>query len=135
MQEIKLFENEIGQLLRELPNVKREALERAGREALQAVRTRIGGRGKVQRWQELHMGSRGGYAAVRAVAGQYDAHGYAVGYVTNAIESGHRSGGRNGSDRRVPGKEMYKRTQGDAEALAAKSAKEIEDAMEKIAGE
>ena len=52
-----------------LPNVlkraRRDALDQAGQKSLSAVRGRIGGRGKVQGWQENHLGSGWGYAAAR----------------------------------------------------------------------
>lgn len=88
-------------LLKQFPAKKREMLERLSPKMLQAVRTEIGGAGKVAGWQAPHMGSKGGYVAVRAKADTYQAtksgRRYAVGYVTNAIEGGHRHGGRRGS--------------------------------------
>ena len=51
--------------------------------------------------KSMQMGSKGGYVAVRAKADTYQTtksgRRYAVGYVTNAIEGGHRHGGRRGS--------------------------------------
>ena len=50
-----------------------------------------------------HMGSGGGYVAVRPKAETYQTtksgKRYAVGYITNAIESGHRHGGPRGGER------------------------------------
>lgn len=90
-------------LLKQFPAKKREMLERLGPKMLQAVRAEIGGEGKVAGWQAPHMGSKGGYVAVRAKADTYQAtksgRRYAVGYVTNAIEGGHRHGGRRGSSK------------------------------------
>lgn len=141
MQEVKLFGEKLERVLREIPAIRREVLERAGEDALAAVRGRIGGTGRVQRWQAVHMGSGGGYAAVRARAREYDEHGTAVGYVTNALESGHKVWPPLGSPRsnpnrwrrdRVPGKRMYDRTQGDLEVIARRAAQEIEAELEKI---
>ncbi len=81
-------------LLKEFPAKRREFLERMGQQLLADVRREIGGEGKVAGWQEKHMGSRGGYVAIRAAAKTYQTtmggKRYAVGYVTNAIENGHR---------------------------------------------
>lgn len=141
MQELDIFAQSLGQVLEELPEIRRSALEEAGQEMLQAVRGRIGGTGRVQRWQAVHMGSGGGYAAVRARAREYDEHGTAVGYVTNALESGHKvrePSGRAARYRprkrmdRVPGKHMYAESRGDLETAAARTARKIEAEMEKI---
>lgn len=121
-----------------LPNVlkraRRDALDQAGQKSLSAVRGRIGGRGKVQGWQENHLGSGWGYAAARPRAGQYvsarQGGRYAVGYVTNAIENGHFARQSARPDRRaerlsgvsaVRGKYMYQNSAGDA-ARAAQEA-------------
>ena len=52
-------------LVRQFPDTKRALLERLAPQMLQAVRRAVGGSGKVAGWQEPHMGSGGGYAAVR----------------------------------------------------------------------
>lgn len=83
------------ELLKTFPAAKAELLGRLGRELLEEIRRRIGGRGTVQGWQEQYQGSKNGYAAVRPRAKTYQAtrkksDAYAVGYVTNAIENGHR---------------------------------------------
>lgn len=76
-------------LLRELPEMRGRMFEEIGRAVLGQVRQNIGGAGKVQGWQGSFVGSKGGYAAVRAKAKTYDGK-YAVGYITNAIENGHK---------------------------------------------
>ena len=85
-------------LLKRFPDGKQKALESIGRDLLLNVRDEIGGSGKVAGWQEPHMGSGGGYVAVRAKAKTYqttkNGKRYAVGYVTNSIEGGHRTGGQ-----------------------------------------
>ena len=53
------------------------------------VRRRIGGQGYVANVQDQYVGSGGGYAAVRAKAKTY-LHGDAAGYITNALENGHK---------------------------------------------
>ena len=81
-------------LLREFPQMKQATLEKMGSELLRRVRSEIGGTGKVAGWQAPHMGSGGGYVAVRAKADTYQTtksgKRYAVGYVTNAFEGGHK---------------------------------------------
>lgn len=85
-------------LLDRFKTEKEKALERMGKQALQDVKQNIGGSGKVSGWQEPHMGSGGGYVAVRAKARTYqttkNGKRYAVGYITNSIEGGHRTGGQ-----------------------------------------
>lgn len=81
-------------LLQRFPSVKAELLERLGKQMLEDVRRNIGGSGKVQGWQERYIGSKNGYAAVRPRAGTFQTtkggKQYAAGYITNAIENGHR---------------------------------------------
>ena len=83
-------------LLKQFPASKRKLLESLGEELLSDVRGRIGGTGKVAGWQAPHQGSGGGYVAVRPLADTYQTtksgKRYAVGYVTNAIEGGHKHG-------------------------------------------
>lgn len=85
-------------LLDRFKTEKEKTLERMGKQALQDVKQNIGGSGKVSGWQEPHMGSGGGYVAVRAKARTYqttkNGKRYAVGYVTNSVEGGHRTGGQ-----------------------------------------
>ena len=84
-------------LIKRFQSEKREKLREVGQKALGEVGRNIGGTGKVSGWQAPHMGSGGGYVAVRARAKTYQTtksgKRYAVGYITNAIEGGHRTGG------------------------------------------
>lgn len=88
----------LDQLVKRFPLEKRSILEQLGQELLEDVRSEIGGTGKASGWQAPHMGSGGGYVAVRPRAKTYQTtkggKRYAVGYVTNAIEGGHRTGGQ-----------------------------------------
>ena len=92
------LEKSWGDLLKRFPEEKRRVLEEIGTELLSRVRREIGGEGKVSGWQEAHMGSGGGYVAIRPRANTYqttqNGNRYAVGYVTNSIEGGHRTGGQ-----------------------------------------
>ena len=87
-------------LLKQFPDGKRKALEQMWRYLLLDVQRKIGGSGKVAGGQAPHMGTKGGYVAVRAKADTYQTTKSgkrdAVGYVTNAIEGGHRHGGPRG---------------------------------------
>lgn len=98
------------------------------------MRGKIGGTGKVQSWQQKYMGSGGGYTAVRPAANTYDRSGNAVGYVTNAIEGGHRVRTGRGPSRakmqRVSGKWMYRST--NHEQIAAAARDQIERGMQKV---
>ena len=132
-------------LLKQFPEEKKQALEQMGRDLLANVREKVGGSGKVAGWQEPHMGSGGGYVAVRAKADTYQTtkHGkrYAVGYITNAIEGGHKHGGKRGSKKKgyryrpryhtaaVPGKWFYQAVRQD---LAGMSQNEVNELMQKI---
>lgn len=81
-------------LLKDFPGMKRELLEKLGRELLSDVQGKIGGSGTVQSWQGRYLGSKNGYVAIRPKADTYKVTSggkrYAVGYVTNAIENGHK---------------------------------------------
>lgn len=81
-------------LQREFPAMKRELLETLGRQMLTQIQGKIPGTGTVRSWQERYIGSQNGYVAVRPKAKTYKTtpggKKYAVGYVTNAIEGGHK---------------------------------------------
>lgn len=78
------------QLLRKIPEERRALFERLEPQLEAAVRQTIGGSGKVASWQVGSLGSKGGYAAVHP-KGKATYKGYAVGYITNAITSGHKT--------------------------------------------
>ena len=128
MRQLELLAERFAKSAEAFPDICREVLKKAGRELLPAVRRGIGGTGtKVRYWQELHMGSRGGYAAVRPKAKTFvqtkrTGKQYAVGHITNAIESGHKTRGGGG---RVPGKHFYQGALPDAVRLQNAAAEEI----------
>ena len=117
--------------LEQMPDVIRqartEALEAEGNKLLGIVQAGIGGTGRVAGVQEVYMGSGRGYVAVRAKA-KTKLDGYAAGYVTNALEHGHRMAG--GHDR-VQGKYMYANTQPEAVAAAGRVLAVIEREIKK----
>lgn len=129
-------------LIEEIPALKRATFEELAPDLLSEVRRQIGGSGKVQGWQEAAVGSRGGYAAVRPRAKTYYAareggKQYAVGYITNAINSGHKQtagafvpGGKNKGFRLkkewVPSRHFYEDAATNAEALIRRAVEALE---------
>lgn len=116
IRELEQLDQELAQAMNQTPEIKREALAELGQQLLAGVKSRIGGTGKVQRWQHVHLGSGGGYVAVHAAENMADEHGRAVGAITNAIESGHKIRPPSGRAKRytprihkskVPAKRMY----------------------------
>ena len=120
---------------------RRECFEAAAREAERIVDRQIGGSGKVQRWQESTVGTRGGYARVAPKKETWTertkkaGNRYAVGAVTNAIVSGHRfpspSGRRYYKPRirsggmKVPGRPFYDQAGPQIRDLARRTAERV----------
>ena len=81
-------------LLRDFPAMKKDVLRELSQRMLASVRSEIPGTGTVRSWQDRYIGSKNGYAAVRPKANTFTTTAggkkYAVGYVTNAIENGHK---------------------------------------------
>ena len=150
--EIRIDKSQLEELTKKLersPEViaqaKRKAFERAAPKLKQAVDAEIGGRGKVQSWQTVQVGSRGGYAAVRpkkktwTEATKKKGNRYAVGYVTNAINNGHKfprpSGRKYYKSRikinqmKVPGKHFYESAKEKLPQIAQETANEIAKAL------
>lgn len=122
-------------LLKKVPEERTAMFEELSQELLTDLRRRIGGAGKVQMWQDKYTGSGGGWAAVRPKAKTWteatqSGKRYAVGHVTNAITSGHRT--VNGGY--VPGKGFYADANAGAKAIVeramARFEARIKDAME-----
>ena len=129
-----------------LKKAKRQAFEAAALKLQAAVQAEIGGSGKVRNWQGAYVGSKGGYAAARPKAETYTkptkkwGYKYAVGYVTNAINSGHswptpssgsrlkgyRAGSKSGW---VEGKGFYEAAQARAELVAQEVGEQIVQAL------
>lgn len=139
MQELYIDSSEVDRLVRkflEAPNVikeaKGQAIEMLAPKLKDAVDREIGGSGKVQSWQEKCVGSKRGYAAVRPRAQTWTektkkkGNIYAVGYVTNAINSGHLSPR---SSKQIAGKHFYQRAQAQAGQVAQEAADQIVQAL------
>lgn len=95
-------------VLREIPGAKRLLLEHLGAQMKKSVLSHLGPSEHVAGWQSTFPGSGGGYVAVRPKA-KTEYEGYAVGYITNALEGGHVTS--NGGS--VPGKFFYKAARQD----------------------
>lgn len=148
MQVIQIDKTELERLIDRLnaaPGVlnaaKKQAIAAAAPKLKQAVDSQIGGAGKVRGWQDQFVGSKGGYAAVRPKAGIYTdptkrGKRYAVGYVTNAINSGHRLPAPTGKNKRyspriksgrmnVPGRQFYEAAEAQVSHVAQEAGEQI----------
>lgn len=130
-------------LLKTIPEERRAMFEELSEELLSDVRGRIGGAGKVQRWQDKFTGTGGGWAAARPKAKTYDQRGNAVGYVTNAITSGHKIRKPSGNSKSyrprirksyVPGKGFYADAQNGAELIARRAMERFERRLKEAMG-
>lgn len=90
---VSAFDHALNDLLQEFPEMRRELHEQLGALAKQEVDAAIASSGlqdtggHVRHWQEVHIGSGGGYAAVRPQGGQTGAN--SPGAITNYLENGH----------------------------------------------
>lgn len=128
-----------------LSAAKRQAFQAAAPRLKSALDAQIGGSGRVQGWQGAYVGSEGGYAAVRPLKETYiktkgkqtgfraGPKEYAVGYVTNAINNGHRTPrnkmGYRTSARVIAGRQFYQRAQPQAEQAAQEAAQQVLSAL------
>ena len=91
---LKRFDDDLKALLEEVPERRRELHERIARVVEDEVRMQIGNSGlkdssgRVKDWQEGHVGSRGGYAAVRPTSTSTGRN--SPGAITNYLENGHK---------------------------------------------
>lgn len=108
-KKLKQFENHWGKLIERLPSIKTQAIYAAGKVLRQEVQTQVDQQGivdtfyRVKRWQELSLGSKGGYAAVRPNAEEetqatWGGKAVKANKLTYWLEHGHaarKSSGRN----------------------------------------
>ena len=130
---------------------KKAALGGVGEELLSMVRQSAGthmnaARGRVASWQRAYTGTHGGYVAVRAAADTYiytkSGKKYAVGYVTNAVENGHRVRLPSGTAARykprirtagrVPGRYFYRDVQNQTASLEQKAKTLVEEKLKEV---
>lgn len=129
---IDQLDHYFNELLKKVPIERRALFQEISEDLLADVQRRIGGAGKVQSWQAKYTGSGGSWAAVRPKEKTYWASGpngtpFAVGAVTNAIESGHNT--PNGK-KFVPGKKFYADAQAGAEAIVRRAMGRFERSIE-----
>lgn len=95
---LKELDGVLSGLLKDAPDLRRELHEKLGALAKQELDSAISGSGvrdahrAVRRWQVVHIGSKGGYAAVRP-AGSSEGGGVgpeSAGAVTTYLEDGHK---------------------------------------------
>lgn len=140
-------------LIEEFPMAKKEALVRAGQAVLPALQRQIqqrvsDPRGRVRRWQDVRLGSKGGYVAVSPVWDEVSVNRTADRVVTarditQYLERGHKIRPPSGRAKRytprvrsgrayVPGRQFYSWTKLDAAKIAIEAA---DEAMEKLCDE
>ncbi len=108
-------------ILCRFPEERKAIFARLEPQLVDVVRAVVGGTGKVASWQVGELGSKGGYTAVHPKPKtQYK--GYAVGYITNAITSGHKT--RSGD--RVMGKEYYENAMPLAKQILEREVRALE---------
>ncbi len=142
------LDEELAAILKELPEARKELHERLSEMIKKEVDAQIDAsglndsRGKIKGWQEPHVGSRGGYAAVRPVKGETGAN--SPGAITNYLESGHRIRGPSGRAKRyrprikkpyVDGYHFYKAARLAVEAKAiAEAERFVEEFRRRLEG-
>jgi len=144
---LEKFSDDLNKLLDESPQKRRELHEQIAQAAKEEVDTQIAASvndagGRIQGWQETHVGSGGGYAAVRATDSSSGAN--SPGAVTNYLENGHKIRGPSGHAKhykpnikvpRVEGRGFYLAAQSAAEARAITLAEHFADEIaEKLEG-
>ncbi len=137
----KLLEN----MLKASPEIRRKAIERAASNLHADVRSEIRSRindshGKVQRWQRIRKGSKGGYAVIEPENSSTGDN--SPGAITNYLEHGHRirppkRAGAKGYRPRiresyVDGRYFYDDVGSTAEHEAIRVGKEICEKMAKV---
>lgn len=109
-RDLRRLSERLQQIVRDAPDQQRALHERLGTALLDDVRHRapisVKGhslghgeyheRGTLRRWQTKYIGSKGGYAAIRAISRdeQGGSSREIAGAITNCVENGHRVGGR-----------------------------------------
>lgn len=143
----------LAEILDQAPQViaaaKQTAIAAAAPKLKAIVDEEIGGSGRVRNWQESCVGSGGGYAAVRPRKKTYaESKGiqtwaekserkpkrYAVGYLTNAINNGHRAprdkwGYRHSTGIVATGKQFYQRASARLGQISDEAAESIGEAV------
>jgi replicative superfamily II helicase len=138
MSALKQLDNDFERILRKVPNARREMHDEIGAAVLKDVRAQIShtgmnNPGKIADMQVYHVGSSGGYAAVRAVEGTGPTGQYndSPGAITNYLENGHKIRKPSGKAKNykprinkpyVDGYHFYAEARRNADAVAIKAA-------------
>lgn len=109
-RDLRYLDRRLGDIVQNAPEQQRALHERLGEALLDEVRRQapisVKGhslghgeyheRGTLRRWQSKYIGTKGGYAAVRAISRdeQRGSSREIAGAITNYVENGHRVGGR-----------------------------------------
>lgn len=139
--ELVHFSDTLNKLLDENPGKRRELHEQIAELAKEEVNSQInsslgGDSGKIAGWQETHVGSGGGYAAVRAESGSMGEN--SPGAVTNYLENGHRIRPPSGHAKnyrpeintpRVEGRHFYQASRSAARSKAIAAAERFADQL------
>ncbi len=138
----------LGDLLDEIPERRRELHEKIADVIKSEVDAQIiqsglnDSSGRVKGWQEPHVGSGGGYAAVRATDSSVGDN--SPGAITNYLENGHKIRGPSGNNPKyrprikkayVDGFHFYSSAKNTVESKAIEAAEEYaKDIVEKLEG-
>lgn len=133
MQQLSIHELDahFEKLLRKFPEERRAMFERLEPQLEAMVRGVVGGSGKVASWQVGALGTKGGYAAVHPRPKALF-KGYAVGYITNAITSGHKKANGEGW---VPGRHFYEDSRPLAKDILSREVRELEKKLTEVVEE
>ncbi len=139
MQSLSDLDAMLEETLKQFPKKQRVLHEQLSKDLLTLVQAAIGwsindSRGKIAGWQRKHVGSGGGYAAVRATDSSSGDN--SPGAITNYLESGHKIRTPSGHAKRyrqrikmiyVNGRHFYKSAKGKAAAFLQQRAQELAD--------
>lgn len=148
LEGLKKLDEDLKTLLEEFPEARKKLHERLAKIAKEDVDRQINTSGindsigKVKGWQESHVGSGGGYAAVRPEKGKTGPN--SPGAITNYLESGHRIRGPSGKSKYyrprikkpyVDGYHFYQSASVAVESKAIAEAKKfVEEMAKKLEG-
>lgn len=151
MQEVDLrglkeWDDKLDKLLKEFPDLRRQAHEELGDELKNLVAANVratveNNPGEVISWQEKYVGSGGGYAAIRARTGAHPTKGENYGALDNYVDGGHavrQPSGKSNRYRsrkifsRVSGKDYYAQARASANAVAIQAAERLLEKMQRI---
>lgn len=139
--DLEKFSDELNNLLNEVPEMRRELHEELAQAAKEEVDSQIvasvnDASGKIRAWQEPHVGSGGGYAAVRPSDSSTGAN--SPGAITNYLESGHKIRKPSGNAKHyrpnikvpyVEGRHFYEASRSAMESKAIATAERFADRL------